>query len=226
MLLEFKNVSVALQPPFDAGLDGVSFALDAGQLALVRLEEHVPHIPLGDAAQGLIDLDAGDVRYEGVNWVHMKPGEVSQHRSRMGRVFERPGWISNLDIDENVILAQLSHTHRREQELREEGARLAADFQVDELPRVRAIMVPRAVLRRCQWVRAFMGQPKCIILERPTREMADSWTEVLVKKVNEYRAQGTAFLWITDEAYEWDLPALNPSLKFMMQGTKMERVET
>ena len=56
--------------------------------------------------------------------------------------------------------------------------------------------------------------------------MADLWTDVLLKKVNEYRAKGTAFLWITDEPHEWDLPALNPSLKFAMQGTKMEQVET
>ncbi|MFH0907731.1 MAG: hypothetical protein V1929_03085 [bacterium] len=226
MLLEFKNVSVALQPPFDTGLDGVTFVLGEGELALVRLEEHVPHIPLGDAVQGLIDLNDGEVRYEGVSWVHMKADEVILHRSRMGRVFERPGWISNLDVDENVALAQLSHTHRREQDVLEEARRLAADFQIDELPHVRAIMVPRATLRRAQWVRAFMGQPKCIILERPTREMPDLWAEVLLKKVNEYRAKGTAFLWITDEPHEWSLPALNPSLKFAMQGTKMEGVES
>ena len=226
MLLEFKNVSAAGLPPFDSGLDGVTFSLAAGELALVRLEEHIPNIPLGDAAQGMIELDEGEVHYEGENWEHMKARRVSQHRSRIGRVFEQPGWISNIDVDENVILAQLTHTHRSEEELRAEADRLAKEFELDEVPHGRAIMVPRAILRRSQWVRAFMGDPKLIILERPTREMPDYWTDILVKKVNACRARGTAFLWISDEAYEWGLAALNPSLKFMMRGTKMEPVET
>jgi len=225
MLLQFKNVSVAGQPPFDSGLEGVTFSLAAGELALVRLEEHIPNIPLGDAAQGMIELDEGEVRYDGENWAHMKAPQVSLHRSRIGRVFEQPGWISNIDVDENIILAQLTHTHRGEVEIREEAARIAKEFQLEELPHARALMVPRAALRRAQWVRAFMGDPKLVILERPTREMPDYWSDVLVKKVNESRARGTAFLWITDEAYEWGLADMNPSLKFVMRGTKMERVE-
>jgi hypothetical protein len=67
-----------------------------------------------------------------------------------------------------------------------------------------------------------MGQPLLIILERPTREMPDLWTDVLLKKVGECRARGTAFIWLTDEAYEWSHAGMNPSLKFEMRGMKME----
>ncbi len=225
MLLEFKNVSIDLAPPFDAGIADVSFALEPGELALVRLEEHVPHLPIGDAAQGLVELKQGEVLFDGKNWSRTKAAEVSHLRSQMGRVFEWYGWISNLDVDENILLAQRTHTTRSDQELIEEAARLAADFKLEAIPHSRPVMIPRGVLRRCQWIRAFMGQPKLIILERPTRELPDLWSDVLVAKVNEFRRRGTAFLWLTEEPHEWNLPAVNASLKFEMHGTKMQRVE-
>ena len=182
----------------------------------------MPHIPLADAAQGLIELKDGEVFYEATDWNHMKADEVSRHRSRMGRVFESYGWISNLDVDENITLAQRSHTQRSEAEIQEEARRLALDFQIDEIPRVRPIMVARAVLRRAQWVRAFMGQPKLIILERPAREMPNPYSDLLLKKVEVFRLQGTAFLWLTDSMYEWNHPGMNASLKFEVRGMKME----
>jgi ABC-type ATPase involved in cell division len=220
-VLEFHNVAVEPQPPYDAGLEQTTFSLGPGELALVRVDEGAPHTPLGDVAQGLVGLSDGKVLFEGRNWSGLNGDELVAARARTGRVFEGAGWVSNLDVDENIQLAQMCHTQRTPDEIQADIMELAKAFEMDELPRIRPAVTPRTVLRRAQWVRAFLSQPMMLVLERPTREMPDAWSDVLLKQVRASRARGAAVLWITDERYEWTHDGIKPTLKFEIHGPKM-----
>ena len=221
-ILEFRNVTMEKEIPFDIGLTNIAFTLRAGELAVALLEK--PHwiLPLADAAQGLVSCKSGEILFDGHDWQSSSPDQQTVMRSQIGRVFEGPDWISNLDIDENVTLAKRYHTDRAEQDIYDEANQLAQEFGLkDGLPHARPVAVPRDILRRSEWVRAFLGNPKLILLERPTRDLPEEWNKTLLNKVHEVIKKGTAVLWTMSNQTAWSQIDTKPSLKFKMQQTMM-----
>src|SRR4051794_36234792 len=109
-ILEFDHATAEPDPGYDAGLFDATFTLTTGALTLIRLEREAVRLPLGDAACGAVELEHGAVRFMGSDWRKMPFHQAIQCRGKIGRTFEGHAWVSNLDVDENVILAQRHHT--------------------------------------------------------------------------------------------------------------------
>ena len=195
-ILKFNRVSYAAQPPYEQDLSEVSLELAAGAVGVVLVPSGAARLPLADLAEGLLAPDAGSVALDGEDWLDLTPDDAAAARSRIGRVFETRGWISNLDVDENITLAQRHHTLRPPVELDQEAEALARGFGLTELPRVRPATLKGAVLRRAEWVRAFLGAPALILLEFPMREVYADAMDGLLQAVQAARARGAAVLWI------------------------------
>jgi phospholipid/cholesterol/gamma-HCH transport system ATP-binding protein len=221
IILAFENVTLAAQPPYEVGLDGVSFSLKAADLMLVRIEEGLARTPFADVAQGLVEPDSGRVAFLGEDWHVMPPHRSSECRGKIGRVFDSHAWISNLDVDENVALAQRSLTVRPESEIAAEAGALAAQFGLGELPHVRPAVVRRADLRRAEWVRAFIGEPRLVILENPTKDVSADALPGLVGAVKAARGRGAAVIWMTDDARALSRVAAESTRRFEFRGAAL-----
>ena len=217
-ILVFNGVTLAAQPPYEAGMAGVSFSLKGADLMLVRIEEGGARIPFADVAQGLIEPDAGLVTFLGEDWRAMTPNRSAEQRGKIGRVFETHAWISNLDVDENITLAQRHHTARPESEIAAEAGALAAQFGLGEVPRGRPAVVRRSDLRRAEWVRAFIGEPRLVILENPTKDVHADALGGLVGAVKAARGRGAAVLWMTDDARALSQIVPGSTRKFEFRG--------
>jgi phospholipid/cholesterol/gamma-HCH transport system ATP-binding protein len=193
-------------------------------LALVMLERPRFRTPIGDAAQGLIEPDAGRVLFVGRDWQRTLATRASVQRFSIGRVFEGHSWISNLDIDENVLLPSRHHTSRPEAELREEAEKLSRHFGLSELPTIRPARASADDLRRAACVRAFMGEPRLLILERPAQTIHVSNHGPLTAAVGAARKRGAAVLWLTSLPEVFDDAELRPNLRFRMELERMVEV--
>ena len=200
IILIFDDLSIRAQPPYETGLVGVSFSLRRGDLLAIRIEEGLARIPFADAAEGVVDPDAGRVAFLGEDWRMMSPNRSAECRGKIGRVFETHAWISNLDIDENITLVQRHHTARPEDEIAKEAEALVRQFGLEDLPRVRPAVVRRSDLRRAEWARAFMGKPQLILLENPTKDVYLDALPALLDAVKAARGRGAAVIWMTDDA--------------------------
>ena len=107
------------------------------------------------------------MKFEDTDWEEMAADAAAAARGRIGRVFEVRGWISNLDVDENITLAQRHHTSRPLGEIEAEALALAQQFGLADLPRLRPAMLRAGELRRAAWIRALLGAPTLILLEHP-----------------------------------------------------------
>ena len=194
-ILRFENVSLTAQLPYALDLAEVSFELDTGELGLVLTGHHTEGLPLADLASGLVAPDAGVVRFQDEDWQALHPDAATAARGNIGRIFDKRGWISNLDIDENITLAQRHHTTRAEAEIEAEALAFAKLFGFDDLPRLRPALLRPAELRRCSWVRALVGTPALILLEHPLRDLAANSAPPLVAAVQAGCARGAAALW-------------------------------
>ena len=165
-LLEFRSAALALP---DLSLTRpLSFALRPGELGLVSLPDEVSGLPIADAACGLVSPASGEVLFRGSDWARMGASEESRRRGVIGRVFEGRAWMSNLDLDENIVLASV-HQGRGRAECLREAAELAEKIGMAVIPAKRPSWITPRESLLAQWTRALMGDKPLLVLELPTR---------------------------------------------------------
>lgn len=223
-ILEFRHVAMRAVSPQIAGLVDADFVLNRGELILVELEEGREHLPLASLAQGLLTPDSGTVRFLGEDWAGMSAARQSVLRGRIRRVYEHYGWVANLDVMENLCLAESHHTHRDLADIQKEIQGLARRFGVDPVPDARPARVNHLVLRKLEWVRALVGVPDLIVLERPLFGAPKADASRFLAAIREVTQRGIAVLWISDEPGVLDCRDLAVTRRFRMNGDNMEAV--
>ena len=161
------------------------------------------------------------MRYQGRDWLERSPDEAAQERGRIGRVFESGGWISNLDLDENITLATRYHEWRSPGEALAEAETLARALGQADLLRARPALISRNELRRSQWIRALLGSPALLLMERPAYDLPTAWHAPLLDQVERARARGAAVLWITSDLFA-TRDHLKPTLSLRLLNRKLQ----
>ncbi len=220
-VLEFRQVAVEGGHLYDTAIWAVSFALGRGELALVYLEAGHVRTPLADAAQGLVEPLQGSVHFLGKQWSSLPFAASLAARARIGRVFEEPGWISELDMDDNITLQQQHHSDTPLAVLRDEASELARRFSLPGLPLGKPSRMLAPDLRRAACVRAFLGEPELLILERPTTGIYPEIMPALMASVRAARSRGAAVLWMTDNTDELQDSGINATIRCTMTGSQM-----
>lgn len=220
-ILEFKDVTLRAGSIQTTGISNADFSLARGEVALVMVEEGRERIPLASLAQGVLSPDSGKIYFNGECWEDMGPNRQSAMRGRIRRVFEHYGWVANLDMMENLCLAEYHHTKRELADIEQEVLGLARRFGLDEVPAARPARVHSMVLRKLEWVRAFVGHPDLIILELPFSGAPKADSGLLVEAVCDAAKRGVAVLWISDEARMYECRGLASVRRFRMEGEKM-----
>ena len=225
-ILELRNVSVPSGSQYETALDGISFELCPGELLMARLERENERVPLADTAEGLVPPSAGTVTFLGHDWQSLSADDAAEQRGKIGRLFDEEGWIRDLDVDENILLAQRHHTQRSEDEIVDEALQLARMFGLPGLPRGRPGQMRRWDLRKAACIRAFLGQPALIILEQPRRGVYADSMAPLLNAVQFARARGAAVLWTATDPHIWNHPEVRATTRARMMGSELQPVGT
>ncbi len=213
-VLEFRDATLPGEAPHWMALREVRCSLAPGQCALVRTLHRRLGLPLAPAAVGLTLAQSGEVRFQGQSWSDRDPAAQARRRGLIGRVFEGWGWVSNLSVVENVVLAQRHHTRRTDAELEQQADILAKRFQLHQTPRGRPANLSADILQRSQWVRALLGQPRLLLLEHPGEDVELDALDNLVDEVAAARQRGAAVLWITGDHRLVTHPRLCPTARY------------
>ena len=223
-ILEFSDVTIAAAVREHAGLSQVSARFDPGTLTLIQVAPGNEQLPLADLATGLLYPAEGRVLFQGKSWKAMPPEQVLQRRAQIGRVFDGHGWISNLNVNENVTLAQRHHTRRPDAEILAEAEALARAFGLNELPKIRPDLVASQDLRRAEWIRCFLGRPLLVLLERPMQGVPFEYLPRLLGAVQEACARKATVLWLTDDDRIGRHPELPPAAQYVMRGLNLVKM--
>lgn len=225
-VLELESAGIDSSPGYDTGMERVSLCLRRGELGMLLLAPGHKNHPLPDAISGLVGLDGGSLRVFGHAWEEYSADSQVLARGRIGRVFGHYSWLSNLDVDENVILSECHHTLRKEADILAEAEAWARMAGLTALPSARPHATPREQLRRAEWVRAAVGERWLVVLERPGRDLLPGWLDQLGPLVARLREKGSAVLWLCEDPNEWDMACLKPSLKLRDEGNTLVAVES
>jgi len=221
-ILEFSNVAVQPARRRRSFLQYVDLRIAAGELALIRVERGIPCPTLADVAQGLDPPDAGTVRFEGEAWDERNPRQMAMRRARIGRVFEQWGWVSNLDVVENIVLSSAHHDAGQSPDALDRAKRLGKRVGLEALPPGRPAFVPVGELQRAQWVRAVLRSPRLLLLERPMQGVRERALPQLCELIDESRRRDTAVLWLTSSDAVWDrLAEARDTTRYTVQNERL-----
>src|SRR5688500_8386110 len=221
-ILNFSNVTAPSSSNFETGFSDVSFELGAGDLLLVRIERENERLALADASEGLLQPQRGAVHFLGDDWAHLTSDQAAARRGKIGRLFDDEGWISDLDVDENILLSQLHHTTRTEADIMDEALKFARVFGLPGLPRGRPGKVRRWDLRKAACIRAFLGKPALIILEQPVRGVYADFIAPLLDAVQSARRRAAAVLWTVTDPQIWNRAARNATSSARMHVSRLQ----
>jgi phospholipid/cholesterol/gamma-HCH transport system ATP-binding protein len=224
-ILRFHDVTITADREYESGLCNLSLSFVAGDLAVVLWEKEQVRIPLADAAEGLVSPVQGTVTFLGEDWQTMAADRAAAQRGKIGRVFEGESWLSGLNVDQNITLAQRHHTRRPVKEIEEEATHLCRVFGLLGLPRGRPSNARWQDLQKAACVRAFRGTPILILLENPTVGIYADVIAPLINTVREARQRGAAVLWTTNELQVWNNPELLATSRWRMLGSPMGVIE-
>ncbi len=196
----------------------LSFDLAAGALALITIHDPARIPALGDLLCGLLVPDSGRVEFDGRPWTDGGPAAQADRRAHIGRVFSGTAWIGNLDVDENVILAQMYHTQRPAADLRAAAADLAHRFGLAGLSTGRPAWADARELQVAQWVRAWLAGPRLFVLEEPEADAPAKSVDAFRAALRDALAAGAAAVWITKRPDPGLATALNPAVRLALDG--------
>lgn len=172
-ILELNRATVSVEAPHWSTLRDVELRLAAGQIVSVLADPISAAAPLVAAASGLALPLTGEARFHGHRWNERFPRVECRLRFEIGRVFAGTSWLNNLSVLENVTLACRHHAHRREREIEAEADGLARSLGLPQVPRGRPAHISAEVSRRCQWVRALLGGPRLLVVEKPLDDLPE-----------------------------------------------------
>lgn len=224
-ILKFDGVAIESNPLYESAICDINFELACGELMLVLLDSEHLLLPLADAAQGLALPLQGRITYLGEDWQAMPSDRAAWRRGSIGRIFPEAGWVSNLDMDENITLAQRHHTRRAAGAITDEAAVLARQFGLPGLPLGKTDLLRRQDLQKAACVRAFLGEPTLIVAEDPTRHVYADVMAPLVNALFGARKRGAAVLWATSNPKVWNDAGIRPTARCKMSGSQMHHVE-
>jgi phospholipid/cholesterol/gamma-HCH transport system ATP-binding protein len=177
-------------------LAALDLLLSAGDFALIEVPGARRGAAFADICAGLVPLASGSVRFLGRDWGAMPSNHADALRGHIGRLFHVPLRPDTVDVANRVLLGRLHHTRTPEAALRAEATRLAERFGLPGLPSGPARQLIDADLLRAACVRAFLGQPRLVILELPAAAQRDDLLPALLAAGAEARGLGATVMWL------------------------------
>ncbi|MCP5421034.1 MAG: hypothetical protein H6970_06560 [Gammaproteobacteria bacterium] len=221
-VLELVDVSLHHWQTRQFGLGPITFKLGPGECVLLTVAQAESCSLIGDLAVGLLEPDNGYVRFLDRPWSALDGKALSAHRGRIGRLFAGHAWLSNLDVDENILLAARHHFADSLRSLRRHADALAEQLGLGETPHRRPTQLARHDLKLAQWIRALLGPKTLLVLENPLLDVYPAAIPVLFDKLAEARRQGTALLWLSSELTEYERRQVDPDWQYAVPEAAAE----
>ena len=195
----------AALPPEDGALPNVplDLRLMPGECALIETPDPARSTALAELCSGMAALRRGEARFMGYDWAGLDRERAAALRGRIGRIHGRGAWIDMLGTHVNIMLARLHHTREPESAVIRAATELARHLGLPGLPLARPDRMSEGDLTRAACVRAFLGEPRLLLLEHSITPDHPGLTAPLLDLLSRALDRGAAAVCFTRDAPFW-----------------------
>lgn len=181
-------------------LDGLSFAVDAGQICALIGPNGAGKTTLFNVVSRLYEPDHGQVTLDGQNLLRV-PAHRIVHAG-VARTFQNVALFPALSVLDNVMTGAHSHGQigfgraifrlgaaREERKLRRQGLELLERLQLDHLAHRPVAGLPFGTLKRIELARALAAEPRLLMLDEPANGLTHGEVDELVLTIRGIREQ-------------------------------------
>ena len=204
--LPLLDIVQALPEPTLSRLPPVPLNLRVMAEDSILIEAHDPSqaAEFADLCCGLLPLQSGSVSFLGNDWASTPHERASALRGRIGQVGGPNSWISFLTADANILLQQLHHTRLSLEHLQDRAAELSRGFGLPGLPVARLDELRFDDRVRAACVRAFVGEPRLVILKSQELEQVADLRPALLNALSAARNRQAATIWLMPGRAVWN----------------------
>lgn len=182
-------------------LKNVNLAMESGEFVCVSGGSGEGKSLLFSAVCGVLKQQQGQILYGGVTLDQMSEQQERTFRAQLGVVFQRAALISNLTINENLMLplnlhAQFLSADEKTDRVEAIAAKLGLSrflhLRPDKLSTGQAVLAGLA--------RAVINQPKLFIWDAPLVDTDTQWSSIVTNVLAELKSAGTSVIIFTNRA--------------------------
>ncbi|HTO28959.1 MAG TPA: ABC transporter ATP-binding protein [Devosia sp.] len=178
--------------------DNVTFAVRPGEIHALLGENGAGKSTLVKMIYGIMQPDAGEIRWDGEPVVMSNP--KAARRLGIGMVFQHFSLFEALTVLENIALGMDSKIPSRELEARIRAVMIQYGLLLDPHRTVATLSVGER--QRIEIVRALLLNPKLLIMDEPTSVLTPQEVEQLFGVLRKLAAEGCSILYISHKLHE------------------------
>ena len=178
-------------------LDGVTFAVRAGEYVAIVGESGSGKTTLMHVLGGLDRPTSGDVVVDGRSLARTSRRQLAAIRARaIGFVFQGFNLLPNLDARENVALAA-RYARRRGAEASARAERVLREVGLGDRMHHRPSALSGGQQQRVAIARALVNEPALLLADEPTGELDSRTAETVLELLSALNARGQTLIVVT-----------------------------
>jgi general nucleoside transport system ATP-binding protein len=194
--LELSGITKAF--PGVLANDNVSFAVKPGEIHALLGENGAGKSTLVKMIYGIMQPDAGEIRWNGQPVV--VPNPKAARKLGIGMVFQHFSLFEALTVLENIALGMDGKLPARELEARIRSVMSQYGLSLDPHRTVATLSVGER--QRIEIVRALLLDPQLLIMDEPTSVLTPQEVEQLFTVLRKLAAEGCSILYISHKLHE------------------------
>ncbi len=182
-------------------LTDIDLTIDEGEFAAVMGQSGCGKSTLLYCISGMDKPTSGRVIFEGTDIAGLSDKKMQELRlKRMGFVFQKTGFLKNLNIIDNILYPAYQLNERSRKEIVDEASELMAQMGIDHVADHDIRKVSGGQLQRAAICRAMINHPDILFGDELTGALNSSSTKEVVSIIEQINRKGTTVLLVTHDA--------------------------
>ena len=199
-MIEVKNISKGFSGR--EILKDISLQFEKGKAILVIGGSGSGKTVLMKCMVGLLEVDKGEIIYDGKNFSSLKFRERKPFRQEIGMLFQGGALFDSQTVEENVIFPLSMFTNMNASEKRDRANFCLQRVNLLNANKLYPSELSGGMKKRVAIARAVVAKPKLILADEPTGNLDSKNGEEVMKLLQQLNEEGTTIIMVTHSPYD------------------------
>ena len=182
-------------------LSNVDLQINTGDFVAVMGQSGGGKSTLLYCVSGMDDPSSGKIYFDGVDMQKLSDKQMQELRlKRMGFVFQKPSFLKNLSIIDNIVYPAFQLGEADRSEIAREALALMEEMGISSVAEYDVYKVSGGQLQRAAICRAMINHPDILFGDELTGALNSSTTREVISIINNINKKGTTVLIVTHDS--------------------------